>query len=171
MTAGSRASCENAAPDAGRTRPARLQLSRAKGWRKPEGAVVVARPTRWGNPFPLKGDWIVWAAVAAGFRADAAGRREAALWYYRRWLAADAPARPEPAQGDETVLESGLAAPTGEHIRGLAAGVASTLYRISVPTPPTIEDIREKLRGRDLACWCKPGEPCHADILLELANR
>lgn len=25
------------------------------------------------------------------------------------------------------------------------------------------------LRGKDLACWCGPG-PCHADILLELAN-
>jgi len=29
----------------------------------------------------------------------------------------------------------------------------------------------EELRGKDLACWCKEGEPCHADILLELANR
>lgn len=28
----------------------------------------------------------------------------------------------------------------------------------------------EPLRGKDLACWCKPGEPCHADVLLELAN-
>ena len=26
------------------------------------------------------------------------------------------------------------------------------------------------LRGKDLACWCKPGEPCHADVLIELAN-
>jgi hypothetical protein len=26
------------------------------------------------------------------------------------------------------------------------------------------------LRGRNLACWCKPGVPCHADVLLELAN-
>lgn len=28
----------------------------------------------------------------------------------------------------------------------------------------------EELRGKDLACWCKPGDPCHADVLLELAN-
>ena len=27
-----------------------------------------------------------------------------------------------------------------------------------------------ELRGKDLACWCKPGDPCHADVLLELAN-
>ena len=26
------------------------------------------------------------------------------------------------------------------------------------------------LRGRDLACWCRPGRPCHADTLLRLAN-
>ena len=30
-------------------------------------------------------------------------------------------------------------------------------------------DIHE-LRGKNLACWCKPGEPCHADVLLSLAN-
>lgn len=29
----------------------------------------------------------------------------------------------------------------------------------------------EQLRGKDLACWCRPGAPCHADVLLELANR
>lgn len=28
----------------------------------------------------------------------------------------------------------------------------------------------EKLRGKNLACWCKEGEPCHADILLKIAN-
>jgi len=26
------------------------------------------------------------------------------------------------------------------------------------------------LRGKNLACWCKPGAPCHADVLLILAN-
>jgi len=28
-----------------------------------------------------------------------------------------------------------------------------------------------ELRGRDLACWCRTERPCHADVLLELANR
>lgn len=28
-----------------------------------------------------------------------------------------------------------------------------------------------ELRGKNLACWCKAGEPCHADVLLEIANR
>lgn len=27
------------------------------------------------------------------------------------------------------------------------------------------------LRGKNLACWCKEGEPCHADVLLEIANK
>jgi hypothetical protein len=27
-----------------------------------------------------------------------------------------------------------------------------------------------ELRGRDLACWCPLDQPCHADVLLELAN-
>ena len=27
------------------------------------------------------------------------------------------------------------------------------------------------LRGRNLACWSKPDDPCHADVLLDLANR
>lgn len=26
------------------------------------------------------------------------------------------------------------------------------------------------LRGKNLACWCAEGAPCHADVLLELAN-
>lgn len=28
----------------------------------------------------------------------------------------------------------------------------------------------EKLRGKNLACWCAPDAPCHADVLLEIAN-
>ncbi len=27
------------------------------------------------------------------------------------------------------------------------------------------------LRGKNLACWCAPDVPCHADVLLELANK
>lgn len=28
-----------------------------------------------------------------------------------------------------------------------------------------------KLRGKNLACWCKLDAPCHADVLIEIANR
>lgn len=32
--------------------------------------------------------------------------------------------------------------------------------------------IRHELRGKNLACWCPlDGQPCHADVLLEIANR
>ena len=33
-----------------------------------------------------------------------------------------------------------------------------------------IVDDLPKLRGKNLACWCALDEPCHADVLLELAN-
>jgi hypothetical protein len=29
----------------------------------------------------------------------------------------------------------------------------------------------DELRGKNLACWCRLGLPCHCDVLLELANR
>ena len=31
-------------------------------------------------------------------------------------------------------------------------------------------DALAPLRGKNLACWCAVGAPCHADVLLELAN-
>jgi hypothetical protein len=32
------------------------------------------------------------------------------------------------------------------------------------------EDIRRELRGHNLFCYCRPGAPCHADLLLAIAN-
>ncbi len=34
----------------------------------------------------------------------------------------------------------------------------------------TVEDVQRELRGKDLACFCPLDQPCHADVLLELAN-
>ena len=34
----------------------------------------------------------------------------------------------------------------------------------------TVDDIKGELKGKNLACWCKEGTPCHADILLKIAN-
>jgi hypothetical protein len=31
-------------------------------------------------------------------------------------------------------------------------------------------EIRAELGGKDLACWCPLDQPCHADVLLEIAN-
>ena len=36
--------------------------------------------------------------------------------------------------------------------------------------PDLLARARQELSGRPLACWCKPTDPCHADILLRIAN-
>jgi len=36
--------------------------------------------------------------------------------------------------------------------------------------PKILLEIKTELRGKNLACWCKESEPCHADVLLEIAN-
>lgn len=33
------------------------------------------------------------------------------------------------------------------------------------------QTIREKLRGKDVMCWCDLDAACHGDVLLEIANR
>ena len=35
----------------------------------------------------------------------------------------------------------------------------------------TVDRIHAELAGRDLVCWCPSGQPCHADVLLQVANR
>lgn len=47
-----------------------------------------------------------------------------------------------------------------------AIAMAVELFRQHASKLPVSE-----LRGKNLGCWCKPGAPCHADILLELANQ
>lgn len=44
------------------------------------------------------------------------------------------------------------------------------LYWDIFPGPLFKSHVREELRGRDLVCWCPLDQPCHADVLLELAN-
>lgn len=47
---------------------------------------------------------------------------------------------------------------------------ALEMYRTMLERYPFSDDKIEKLRGKNLACFCKEGSPCHADILLEIAN-
>ena len=47
--------------------------------------------------------------------------------------------------------------------RALASGGAA------LPFSPA--QVRRELRGKNLACWCPLDQPCHADVLLEIANR
>lgn len=50
-------------------------------------------------------------------------------------------------------------------------GLAESLrrYRIDADTFDPVT-LRRDLAGKDLACWCPLDRPCHADVLLELAN-
>lgn len=47
-------------------------------------------------------------------------------------------------------------------------------YRLWLAENPDGQNVAERARaelhGRNLACWCKLGDPCHADVLLELVN-
>jgi hypothetical protein len=38
-------------------------------------------------------------------------------------------------------------------------------------SPDLVEKIRRNLRGKTLLCFCPLDQPCHADVLLELANK
>lgn len=42
--------------------------------------------------------------------------------------------------------------------------------KIPAAPPTTLDDVRRELRGKSLACWCTLDAPCHADVLLRLAN-
>lgn len=41
---------------------------------------------------------------------------------------------------------------------------------ICVGNPGFLAMVKKELRGKNLACWCAPGQPCHADVLLRWAN-
>jgi hypothetical protein len=104
-------------------KPQRIQLSRRKGWRKPANTVVVARPSRWGNPYK----------VAPAFESQ------------------------------------------GCRISAITPQIAVQLFRENwerrLRQWPSARTSLEALRGKNLACWCALDRPCHADVLLELANR
>jgi Domain of unknown function (DUF4326) len=64
-----------------------------------------------------------------------------------------------------------------EYVQGEPIGVdgAVTAFRTLMQTnlkrsPAQTRALLDELRGKNLACWCKPGQPCHADVLLLLAN-
>jgi hypothetical protein len=103
--------------------PSRIQLRRTKGWRLPPGAISVARPTRWGNPYKVKPGRDPHLAVMA--------------------------------------FEDGVRFGFPASWQGV---------RIEVVTYPSLAEIKDELAGKDLACWCLPGQSCHADVLLKLAN-
>ncbi len=46
---------------------------------------------------------------------------------------------------------------------------AIELYRAYILDRTDLYERLASLRGKDLACWCALDEPCHADVLIELA--
>lgn len=51
------------------TRPARIQRKRTKGWKMPEGAVYVGRPSKYANPIPVESTGVFDEAGQAQYTA------------------------------------------------------------------------------------------------------
>ena len=146
---------------AGEERPVRVQLSRRKGWRMPPNTVRVSRPGPWGNPFNLKSPEHCWTALSFGERGDPKGRHAASVKMFRLWL-----------EAGRAVAVDGCGLYGEKDGKTFAAAESPS---ITAPAPPTIDAIRNDLKGKNLACWCaiiSHGSycSCHADVLLSLAN-
>lgn len=139
------------------TKPIRIQRKRVKGWKMPPNTVSVTRPGKWGNPFDFRSSDCSFLALSYGCRGDRLGRQEASVRAFREWI------EPQP-KGCRTV----------RYERGISFGNDKTMVQIGprfvVGPAPSIKIICEELAGKNLACFCEPGEPCHADVLIELAN-
>lgn len=124
--------------------PLRIQRKRTKGFRLPPDAVVVTRPTKWGNPFVadfIDGDWVVRSFDGAIMTVGYPTERHAKSGACRLFLAY---LKNDGSKAGQ-IRDSG-----GAFIAQLA---------------------REELRGKRLACYCPLDHPCHADVLAEIANK
>ena len=62
---------------------------------------------------------------------------------------------------------------TGELILVDSKDMAIALFELYLKTKKGVAIVaaaQVELRGKNLACWCKDGEECHADVLLKIAN-
>ena len=116
--------------------PKRIQRRRAAGWRKPEGAVYVGRPTIWGNPYRV-------------------ARQGKMTWNVYSF--------------DATEPMVSFTSRTGREARQFAVDRLIDLFTHH-RDPWGRDRVRSELAGRDLTCWCPEDQPCHADVLLEIAN-
>lgn len=151
--------------------PERIQRQRVRGWRMPEGAVYVGRPGKWGNPFTYRSD-----SPASGGLVRYRPRSPEVFEYEGRISAHNT--RHDYCAPDGTITEFWVRYATRAEIVEL---FRRTLFepdegmRGAWPSRRghfanfTLAEV-ESLRGLDLACWCSLDQPCHADVLLELAN-
>lgn len=122
--------------------PVRVQRKRAKGWRMPDNTVYVGRGSKWGNPYKV---------------GEKYPRLERAV------LKKD---------GAQLVLSD----PRRINNRSEATYefmwlLGPVINREELPAYPTDEEVQAELAGKNLACWCPLDKPCHADVLLEIANQ
>jgi hypothetical protein len=103
---------------------------------------VVARPGRWGNPFEV-------GARVAAYLDHRPG--EDPLW---QW-------------GDLGQYDADHRLTRAESVAAFGAWVNRSVGRSGFARS---YEARLELAGRDLACWCPLDEPCHADVLLQIAN-
>ena len=47
---------------------------------------------------------------------------------------------------------------------------AVILYKEGIIKGFRIIEVKQELKGKNLSCWCSLDKPCHADILLKIAN-
>jgi hypothetical protein len=127
--------------------PERIQRRRTKGFVMPAKAIYVGRPTRWGNPWRIyHGHHLVgpqWQVCRDTWRHIPADQ---CVWSY---VSSSHPIAVEEAVGRYQML----------------------LQVRQRDEPARLADWLKPLRGRDLACWCRLDQPCHADVLLEIANK
>lgn len=124
----------------------------------PENTVYVGRGSRWGNPFVLG---------ETQMREPRSDGEEGVEYEGRLHKVSGVP---QPYFHDDGRV-------TWHHVRDATREECVELFREYV----TRKDLHlldwggesldlEPLRGRNLACWCPLDVPCHADVLLELAN-
>lgn len=153
--------------------PERIQMTRSRPWRAHHpNAVRVDRSTKWGNPFRY-GDRQYGLVRYGPAHLERFGR----AWDYEGRCSA--PGSHDMWFAPDDVVET--------YVRLATHGECVELYELAMlhPTPGmvmaypsgsgrllqvTADDVVRDLRGKDLACWCPPTEPCHADFLLKLAN-
>lgn len=103
----------------------------------------------------------------AGFDLQALSRAQ-------NGLPAQSVARPSPWGNPFSIAD--VAAELGINARAAQAEAVARHGRwlrgeLSVDkAPPSREAIRAALAGKNLACWCAAGTPCHADVLIAIAN-
>jgi hypothetical protein len=134
--------------------PVRIQRQRSKGWRMPPGAVYVGRGSLWGNPFK----------VTTAPTPDCFGLASALS-------VVDVRSGAVVAFHCLTKREAHMIAVA--NYAALMRPGSEAMWRITCEVEPEFAAriaAIDLLWGRNLACWCPPDMPCHADVLLEIAN-